>query len=89
MLGRDRCVSSPHLPKKTLCIFSSRKRLNDKVSGSPELWRGARRPEKWEDDEQRERKIQKEQVAEVTAAAVNLVLGHGREIRQGCNHRSM
>ena len=47
------------------------------------------RPEKWKNDEQGDKKIQREQVAEVTGTAVNLVLGQGREIRRGHDHRSV
>lgn len=63
--------------------------LNDKVSHNHELWLNVCRPEKWENDEQRDKKIQREHVAEVTGAAVNLLLGWEKEIKQGHNHRSV
>lgn len=43
-----------------------------------EIWLDACGPEKWKNDEQRDKKIQGKQVAEVTGTAVNLALGQGR-----------
>lgn len=43
-----------------------------------EIWLDACGPEKWKNDEQRDKKIQGKQVAEVTGTAVNLAPGQGR-----------
>lgn len=44
---------------------------------------------KRKNDEHRDKKTQREQVTEVTAVTVNLLVGQEREIRQGHDHRSM